>query len=87
MKEYSNAKPQRITQSDEIAGRILKQKIKIINTNQFQCIETATKTIMDLVIRCALENRLSGKIIALINHVRLHEKVALPCKLVGLIGN
>ena len=42
---------------------------------------------MDLAVEHMTSNNLSEMIIAPINQVQLHEKVTLPCELVGLMGN
>ena len=42
---------------------------------------------MDLAIEYVKINILSKKIIASINHVRLHKKIILPYELVGLVGD
>jgi len=87
LKVDSRVKPDKIIWSNEIVDRLLKQKIELINTNQLQYVETKNKAIMDLAIEYVQSNRLSEKIIALINHVRLYKKIILPCELVGLIGD
>jgi len=79
-------KPNEITWNDEIQVKLEKRQLTIHNRTNEPKWMSRNNTIMDYAVKYIEAERLQEKILAPINHVRLHKRMVLPCELVGFNG-
>ena len=60
--------------------------MKIINVPDEKYLKTVNKIIVDYPMEHVKAKEMNLKTIALTNHVRIYERVILPCELLGLMG-
>ena len=65
----------------------LKQEGWLVNIRKYAMIEIINQLIIDYVQIYAVGNNLKENMVALSNYAKMHKKIILPCKLVGMCGN
>lgn len=86
MNAKRRVKPIKGIWSDDVAEMLMKCNIKIKNMEEAVCIKTANKTIMDYAERCVEYEKISFKMLAAINCVRMHKKLHFSCEFIGALG-
>jgi len=80
-------KRKRTIWNDEVGEMLMKRKITIQNEKSIIKTITNNKTIMDYAKEYVQETNKDENILAIINHVRIYQKMLIPCELVGMQGN
>ena len=68
---------------DEIKGILSKENIVVCKPKSKEKKITSNRTMMEHTREYVKENQMKDQVLELLNHVRLHKQVFLPCELVG----